>query len=120
MSKKKRKKKGYFPNNWEAIAGSPSEWFDSIPFDEFMDWKLGGYQIPSSISCIIREERLDTGKITEYVYKTDGRARNKAKSIMNEGISEFIVATSEAVHHVYPKEIEDYDPFTEKYEDPLA
>tara|TARA_R100000781_G_scaffold88124_1_gene54252 strand:- start:403 stop:744 length:342 start_codon:yes stop_codon:yes gene_type:complete len=113
MTKKKRKKK-YFPNNWEAVAGAPAEWFDSIPFDEFMDWKIGGYEIPSSINSIIREKRLDTGEITEYVYHTAGRAQNKARQLMDEGVSEFVIATSEAVHHLYPKHME------EDYDDPLA
>ena len=113
MSKKKPKKKPYYPNNWAAIAKAPSEWFDSIPFDEFMDWKIGGYEIPSSVNCIIREKRIDTGEVTEYVYQTAGRAQNKARQIMDEGVSEFIVAASESVHHLYPELIEDYD-------DPLA
>ena len=111
MTKKKRKK--YFPNNWEAVHDAPVEWFESIPFDEFMDWKIGGYEIPSSVNCIIREKRLDTGEIKEYVYSTAGRAKNKTRQIMDEGISEFIVCTSESVHHLYPKVMEDYD-------DPLA
>ena len=114
MSKQKKpRKKPYFPNNYDAIAGCPSEWFDSIPFDELMEWKIGGYEIPSSINCIIREQRLDTGEVTEYVYQTSGRARNKARQIMDEGVSEFIVCTSESVHHLFPQEIPEYD-------DPLA
>ena len=112
MSKKK-KKKPYYPNNYDAIASYPSEWFDSIPFDEFMDWKILGYEIPSSINCIIREKRLDTGEVTEYVYRTTGHARNKARQIMDEGVSEFVVCTAEAVHHMYPEQIPEYD-------DPLA
>ena len=57
MSKKKKK---YFPNNYEAVAGAPAEWFGTLDFDEFMDWKIGGYELPSSINCIIRETRCDT------------------------------------------------------------
>tara|TARA_R100000458_G_C8218177_1_gene203419 strand:+ start:146 stop:484 length:339 start_codon:yes stop_codon:yes gene_type:complete len=112
MSKKK-KKKPYFPNNWDAIADAPSKWFHPIPFDEFMDWKIGGYELPSSINCIIRETRIDTGEVTEYVYQTAGRARNKAVQIMDEGVSEFVVCTHEELHYVSPEFAEDYD-------DPLA
>ena len=112
MSKKK-KKKPYFPNNYAAVAAAPAEWFPPISFDEFMDWKIGGFEIPSSINCIIREKRIDTGEVTEYVYQTAGRARNKARQIMDEGVSEFIVATADEVHHLYPELVEDYD-------DPLA
>lgn len=108
-----KKKKPYYPNNWKAIKEAPAEWFGEIPFDEFMDWKIGGYELPSSINCIIREKRVDTGEVTEYVYQTAGRARRKAKQIMDEGVSEFVVATAQEVHHLYPEFVEDYD-------DPLA
>ena len=112
MSKKKRKKK-YFPNNYEAVAGAPAEWFGTLDFDELMDWKIGGYELPSSINCIIRESRIDTGEVTEYVYNTAGHAKRKARQIMNEGVSEFVVATAEQLHYLRPDFIEDYD-------DPLA
>ena len=108
MSKKK-KKKPYFPNNYDAVAQCPSEWFHPIPFDEFMDWKIGGYEIPSSVNCIIREKRIDTGEITEYVYQTARHGRNKARQIMDEGVSELTICTEDAVHHLYPDYVQQYD-----------
>ena len=110
-----KKKKPYFPNNWKAIKDTPDEYFkDYLPtFEEFMDWKLGGYEIPSSINCIIRETRMDTGEVTEYVYQSANGARNKARQIMDEGVSEFVVATAEQLHYLRPEFVEDYD-------DPLA
>ncbi len=114
MSKKKKpRKKKYFPNNYDAVAGCPSEWFDSIPFDELMEWKIGGYEIPSSINCIIREKRTDTGEVTEYVYQTARHGRRKAEQIMNEGVSELTICTEEEVHHLPPHYVPEYD-------DPLA
>ena len=108
-----KKKKPYYPNYLPSLMAAPADVFTPIPFDEFMEWKIGGYEIPSSINSIIREKRLDTGEVTEYVYNTPGHAKRKAKQIMDEGVSEFVVCTSEAVHHLYPESIEDYD-------DPLA
>ena len=110
MTKKKRKKP-YFPNNWKAISDTPAEFFGMhLPtFEEFMDWKIAGYEIPSSISCIIREKRLDTGEVTEYVYQSQGHARNKARQIMDEGVSEFVVCTADDLHHVFPEQLQDYD-----------
>ena len=108
MSKNKRKRK-YFPNNYDAVAGAPAEWFPGIPFDEFMDWKIGGYEIPSSVNCIIRESRIDTGEVTEYVYQSAGHAKRKARQIMNDGVSEFVVATAEKLHFLKPDLVEDYD-----------
>jgi hypothetical protein len=113
MSDKKKRKKKYFPNNYDAVAGCPAEWFHPIPFDELMEWKIGGYEIPSSVNCIIREKRVDTGEVTEYVYQSATRAKNKARQIMDEGVSELTVCTEDAVHHLYPQQVPEYD-------DPLA
>ena len=57
--------------------------------------------------------QFDTGEVTEYVYQTAGHAKRKAKQIMNEGVSEFVVATAEQLHYLRPEFVEDYD-------DPLA
>ena len=109
----KKKKKPYFPNNWKAISDSPAEWFGDIPFEQFMDWKIAGYEIPSSVACIIREHNLKTGSINEYVYQQPSAAKNKCLEIMDVGESEFIVCDHDQIHHMTPKFIEDYD-------DPLA
>ena len=110
-----KKKKPYYPNNWAAIADCPAEWFGEIPFDEFMDWKMGGWEIPSSVSCIIREKNLKTGKIKEYTYQRTSEARKRARKIMDEAVSEFVVCTADEVHHMYPRITNDkevhYDPF---------
>ena len=62
MSKKKD-----FPNNFEAYRAAPSKFFESIPFDEFMDWKMMGWEIPSSVAAIVREQDLKTGEVKEYI-----------------------------------------------------
>ena len=62
------KKKPYYPNNLKALKDAPVEAFESIEYDEFMDWKISGWEIPSSVACVIREENYVTGKITEHVY----------------------------------------------------
>ena len=108
-----KKKKPYFPNNVEAYRGAPSEWFEQIPYDEFMDWKIAGWELPSSVACIIREENLETGKIKEYVYQRASAAKAKTRAIMREGISEFTVCAPEAIHFMTPQKEDPYD-------DPLA
>tara|TARA_R100000458_G_scaffold45979_2_gene44342 strand:- start:513 stop:845 length:333 start_codon:yes stop_codon:yes gene_type:complete len=107
------KKKPYYPNNWKAISAAPAEWFGDIPFDEFMDWKIAGWELPSSVSCIIREENLETGKIKEYVYQRTTAAKAKTRAMMREGISEFTVVSHDAVHFMTPEQVPPYD-------DPLA
>ena len=98
----------------EALRCAPSEWFDSIAFDEFMEWKIHGWEIPSSVACIIRERNLYTGKVKEYIYSRPGDAKKRGERIMKEGVSEFTVATSDSVHHLYP------DTYVEAWDDPLT
>ena len=107
------KNKPYFHNNWEAINDAPADLFDSIPFDEFMDWKIGGWELPSSCNYIIREKNLKTGKIKEYVYQKPAAAKKKLEQRMKSGESEFIVADHEQVHLLKPH-------WEDNYDDPLA
>ena len=102
-------KKKYFPNNWKKLKDVPSEYFDSIEFDEFMDWKIGGYEIPSSVKCIIRETNLETGKVKEYTYTRYGDAKKKINAIMNKGESEFVVCDEHEIHYLAPQLIDDDD-----------
>ena len=116
------KKKPYFPNNWEAMKNTPAEAFrlpNNMPltFDDFMDWKVGGWELPSSISCIIRQTDLETGRVTEYVYKNSASAKKKLMKLMEGGNSEFSIADHDEVHFLtpnIPKE-EDYDYDDEDY-----
>tara|TARA_R100000742_G_C4244226_1_gene63379 strand:+ start:282 stop:596 length:315 start_codon:yes stop_codon:yes gene_type:complete len=98
------KKPKYFPNNWEAYKDSPDELFISLPFDEFMNWKIGGYEIPSSIACIIRAKNVDTGKVKEYVYRKTHAAKMKCRQLMDSGNTEFIVAQQDTVHFITPED----------------
>ena len=107
------KKKPYYPNNWKAYKDAHDSFFMPITFEEFMDWKIAGWEIPSSVSCIIREKNQITGKVKEYIYSRVGDAKRRCNKIMDAGESEFIVCTSDAVHVMYPELIPEYD-------DPLA
>ena len=107
MSKKKKKR--YFPNHWKELHDAPAELFDDLLFEEFMDWKIAGWELPPSVCCIIREVNVNTGKVTEHVYKREHAAKNKLKAIMKKGESEFLLCNREAIHHMYPELVEDYD-----------
>ena len=109
-------KKKYFPNNWKAYKEAHHSFFLPIPYDEFMDWKIGGYEIPSSVVCMIRETNQVTGKVKEYIYSSESAAKKRARRIMEKGESEFVVCTSNEIHAMYPQYIDDYDEF----DDPLA
>ena len=106
------KKKPYFHNNVEAIRNAPDACFIPIPFDEFMDWKIGGWELPSSCNYIIREHNLKTGKVKEYVYQKPSAAKKKLEQRMQSGDCEFTVADHDEVHILTPQ--------PEDYDDPLA
>ena len=105
------KKKDYFPNNWEAYSEADAELFESLPFDQFMDWKVAGWELPSSVTCIIREKNLRTGKIKEHVYQRRHAANKKIKQLMLSG-HKFTIIDHEHCELV--------DPTFLEYDDPLA
>ena len=107
-------KKRYFPNNWKQIKDAPSHYFEPCDYEDFMEWKMGGWVIPTDVNCIIRETNFITGKVKEYTYQRPEAARKRAERIVNEQQSEFIVCTSDNIHHLYPTLSE------EDYDDPLA
>jgi hypothetical protein len=107
MSKKK-----YYHNNWAAYKEAPSEFFESIPYDEFMDWKCMGWELPASVACMIRETDLKTGKVKEWIYSKDSAAKKRVRKIMDAG-NAFTICGHDSVHHMYPEKESEYD-------DPLA
>ena len=109
----KPKKKPYFHNNWEAIREAPSDFFYPMLYDEFMDWKIGGWELPSSCNFIIRERNLKTHEVKEYIYQKPSAARKKLEERMESGECEFTVCNHDSVHIITPQITEDYD-------DPLA
>ncbi len=112
MSKKK-----YFPNNYDRIASCPAEWFEPLTFEDFMDWRVGGWKLPSSVNCIIREQNDKTGKVKEYVYQRQSAAVKKVDSILKKKESTFTLADHDTVHHLYLKPYDEpYDEGEEDYE----
>ena len=99
----KKKKKPYHHNNVDAIQGCPHEWFEAIPFDQFLDWRVYYHELPSSVACIIREQNVSTGKVKEYVYKREHAAKKKANEIMEAG-HHFIICTANQLNQMKPEE----------------
>lgn len=107
MSKKKNKP--YFPNNWKAYANTPDDMFEPLPIEQFMDWRVEGWEIPSSIACIIREEDKESGTVNEYTYSRHSAAQKRVNQIMAKG-NEFTVCAHDGLHHMKPRDLEvDYD-----------
>ena len=95
----------YYPNNWDAIKQCPSHYFPEMPFEEFRDWKIHGYQLPSSHFGIVRIENKDTGKIVEHTYKSEYHTKEKLKKVM-KGNNHVTLATDDGVYHLMPPPID--------------
>ena len=104
-------KKPYFPNNWRAFKDAPDEAFEHpdgpLSFAQFMEWRTYGYELPSSVCCIIRANTKN-GKIKEYTYQRGSAANKKIKQLM-ESNTEFIVCDSENITHLEPQWTDDDD-----------
>ena len=76
MPKKRpsNKRRKYFPNNWKAYKESPDEFFIPLTYKDFFNWKVMGWVLPSSVACVIREEK--DGKISERIYSQSQSADN--------------------------------------------
>ena len=97
----------YFPNNWEAWNDMPEEFLHTPTWEEFEDWKLRGWEIPSSVCCIIRAETAK-GKIKEYVYQKQHAAEKRIKQLVSEGAS-FAICTDEELRYIAPIESHESD-----------
>ena len=95
---KRGRKRTYYPNNWQQYKDSPDDMFINHTYEEFMDWKIEGWYLPSSVSCIIRVEECG-GTINEYVYQTQGHAKRKIKQLV-EDRRDFVICDNESIHNM--------------------
>ena len=73
-------------------------------YEEFMAWKIAGWELPSSVCCIIRVTDSKTKKIKEHVYERPRAAQSFIGKLMAQG-HEFTVVDEEAVHHMAPEQL---------------
>ena len=120
--------KKYFPNKWVKYKSISADKFTPVPFGTFMAYRVGGYDIPDDVSCIIRQEDVLTGKIKEYVYKTDLGAKKRINKIMDEIFepTNITICDAHRIHYlpfntanteVKPDDMQDYE---DEWEDPIV
>ena len=97
----------YFPHNWDAIKEAPAEYFEPCTYEDFQEWKMNGWMLPSSISCILRAENLRTGKIKEHVYKSPQHAVNRLVKYMETGEYEVTVCNPDSISLVVNNDTND-------------
>jgi len=104
MERKPYKRNKYFPNNVRAIQDAPDNIFIPVPFDEFIKWKIHGYELPESVFCVMRIKDADTGKIEERYYNTAYHANKRLCKCIKEG-KETTMVSMDGVYHLKPEDI---------------
>ena len=101
-----KNKRKYYPNNWKAFASQPDNFFLPLPYDEFFKWKVMGWVLPSSVSCIIREEK--DGKVYEKIYSQSKSAKKYLDKQMKSGAkSTYTICDDHSVQVLRPEEKKD-------------
>ncbi len=98
-----KKKQAEMPNNWLAVYETPAEYFPQVDYDEFYEFHVANWILPSSQECIIRATSLKTGRVKEYTYRYRKAAENRIKKLL--GTHEFVVADHEAIHRLSPNKL---------------
>ena len=99
-------KKKLFANNWKEYRDTPVEMFPDVPFDEYMEWRVHGWEILPSHCCIVRAYAKN-GKVQEYSYKRWSAAKKRiTKLLKNPDMAEVTFATNDEVQ---PIKIGTYD-----------
>ena len=105
--------KKYFPNNWNRLVKVPHQYFESLDYEDFMDWKMNGWEIAGSHECIIRTIDCESGKVKEYVYQRKSAARKRMLKLLNEQKHEILICTHDNIQHLKPeKYITEHDEDT--------
>ena len=100
-------KKPYHPNNWKLFKEAPDEAFHPHTYDEIMEYKIAGWELPADVACMIRATNLKNFKTKEYIYKRQHAAEKKIRKLMQEQTHEFIICTHDALHYVGPDYLDD-------------
>ena len=101
-------KKKYFPNNWQRYKDQPDSFYSLggnvyHTFEDIMEWKVSGWELPSSVCCIIRVQHKDSGKVKEYVYSSAKSAVKFCNKLMEQG-HEFTIVDEEQVQQMVPSD----------------
>ena len=86
-----------FPNNFEKYRQADARHFEPLTWEEFYEWRLCQWELPSSICCIVRAEHKQTGKITEHVYQRPAAVAKRLQAYDKQGTHDVILASHEFV-----------------------
>ena len=95
--------KEYYPNNWKEYSELSDDHFIPHTYEEIMSWKVAGWELPSSVCCIIRSQDVKTFKVKQYVYQKHSAAQRKVDELLRTPNVEFTVVDHESIHHLSPE-----------------
>ena len=52
-----------FPNKWRKVANIPADKFEPLFYEDVMEWKVAGWELPPDIACVIRARNLENHKL---------------------------------------------------------
>ena len=104
MKKKRYKRRKYFPHNIREIQEAPDHFFYPIPYDELIEWKIFGYEIPDSVFCIMRIRNKETQLIEERYYNTTHYAKKRLAKCIEDG-SEVTMVSNEGCYHIDSRDV---------------
>ena len=94
-------KKKLFANNWKEYRGTPWEMFPDVGFEEYMEWRVHGWEILPTHCCVIRA-RTQAGKVKEYSYKRWSAAEKRINKLLGDpDMVELTIVDDEEVKVMY-------------------
>ena len=96
------KRKRDYANRWKQYKDTPPEFFFDHLYEDLMEWKVGGWELPPDVCCLIRTCHLETKKVTEYVYKRPKAADKKLLSLCKAKTAEITICTHDSQHLIGP------------------
>ena len=82
---------------------APAEIFKQIEFEEFMDWKIAGWELPGSVACIIRVDNSRTNKVQEFVYRRIADAVKRTQKLMEDEDNTITVCNPDEITSISAK-----------------
>ena len=94
-------KKKLFANNWKEYRDTPWEMFPDVGFEEYMEWRVHGWEILPTHCCVIRA-RTQAGKVKEYSYKRWSAAEKRINKLLGDpDMVELTIVDDEEVKVMY-------------------
>ena len=94
-------KKKLFANNWKEYRDTHWEMFPDVGYEEYMEWRVHGWEILPTHCCIIRTRTL-SGKVKEYSYKRWTAAERRITKLIDDpDMIEIVIADEDEVKLMY-------------------